>query len=105
MTFRTTHLIGALVLLLVGGAVHGMWTHRWTGAATRDAGVDLLAKVEAPVGGWVPGPAAAVSERDIPKGTRGTARQFTNEKTGKKIVVSVTRSEEHTSELQSLRHL
>jgi len=90
MTFRTTHLIGALVLLLVGGAVHGMWTHRWTGAATRDAGVDLLAKVEAPVGGWVPGPAAAVSERDIPKGTRGTARQFTNEKTGKKIVVSVT---------------
>jgi hypothetical protein len=90
MTMRTTHLIGAVGLLVVGGAVHGMWTHRWSGAADRDAGLDLLAKIDEPVGGWVPGPAAPVSERDIPKGTKATSRQFAHEKSGRRVVVSVT---------------
>ncbi|HJZ91887.1 MAG TPA: hypothetical protein VKE40_13525 [Gemmataceae bacterium] len=87
---RTTHLVGAVTLLVVGGAVHGMWTHRWSGAADRDAGVDLIAKIDEPVGGWVPGPAAPVGERDIPKGTKATSRQFAQEKSGKRVVVSVT---------------
>ncbi|HKB02144.1 MAG TPA: hypothetical protein VKD90_07990 [Gemmataceae bacterium] len=90
MTLRTTHLVGAVLLLVAGGAVHGMWTHRWSGTAVQDAGVDLLAGLNDPVGDWALGPAVPVAERDIPKGTRATSRQFANEKLGKRLVVSVT---------------
>jgi hypothetical protein len=67
-----------------------MWTHRWSGDTARDAGVDLLAGLEAPLGDWQPGPAVPVAERDIPKGTRATSRQFANEKANKRAVASVT---------------
>jgi hypothetical protein len=87
---RTTHLVGAVVLLAVGGVVHGMWTHRWSGTAVRDAGVDLLAKAEAPIGDWALGATIPVPEREIPKGTKVAARQFNNAQTGKRVVVSVT---------------
>jgi hypothetical protein len=90
MTFRTTHLVGAVVLLAAGGVVHGMWTHRWSATTAQEAGVDLLGKVDAPVGDWTPGPALPVAEREIPKGTRVAARQFASARTGKKLVVSVT---------------
>jgi hypothetical protein len=87
---RTTHLVGAVVLLAAGGVVHGMWTHRWSRTAAQDAGVDLLASVQQPVGDWVPGPDLPVPEREVPKGTKVAARQFTSGKTGKRLVVSVT---------------
>jgi hypothetical protein len=87
---KTAHLVGAVAVLAVGGVVHGMWTHRWAGDVARDSGVDLLAKVDAPLGDWQPGPAAAVNERDIPKGTRATSRQFVNDKARKRAVASVT---------------
>ena len=90
MTLRTSHLVGAVVLLVAGGAVHGMWTHRWSGTAAHEAGLDLLAGVDGPVGEWGPRPAVPVAERDIPKGTRAASRQFVNEKLGKRLVVSVT---------------
>jgi hypothetical protein len=90
MTLRTTHLVGAVLLLVAGGAVHGMWTHRWSTTGARDAGVDLLGGLDAPVGDWNPGPAVPVAERDIPKGTKATSRQFVNDKLGKRLVVSVT---------------
>jgi hypothetical protein len=88
--FKTTHLMIASLLLIAGGVVHGMWTHRWSGAAAADSGIDLLAKVEEPLGEWRPGPAVPISERDIPKGTKATSRQFANESNGKRAVVSVT---------------
>jgi len=84
------HLVGAVALVAAGGVVHGMWTHRWAGDAARDAGVDLLAKVDAPIGDWQPGPAVPVNERDVPKGTRAMSRQFVNEKANKRAVASVT---------------
>ena len=59
---KTTHLVVAVVLLVGGGVVHGMWTHRWSGDAARAAGVDLLAKADAPLGDWQPGPATAVED-------------------------------------------
>jgi hypothetical protein len=90
MNFRTTHLVGAVVLLAAGGVVHGMWTHRWSGDAARDAGVDLLAKADGALGDWRPGPAAAVDDRNTPKGARATSRQFVNEKASKRAVASVT---------------
>src|SRR5215210_3372333 len=90
MTLRTKHLVGAVLLLAAGGAVHGMWTHRWSGTAAHEAGLDLLVGVDGPVGDWAPGPAVPVAERDIPKGTKATSRQFVNEKLGKRLVVSVT---------------
>src|SRR5262245_9527798 len=90
MKLRTPHFIGAATLLVAGGVVHGMWTHRWSGAAAADAGIDLLANVEGPVGEWRPGPAAPVGEREIPKGTRATSRQFIHETGKKRAVVSVT---------------
>src|SRR5262245_36343750 len=87
---KTAHLVGAVAIVAIGGVVHGMWTHRWAGDAARDAGVDLLARVDAPIGDWQPGPAVAVNERDIPKGTRATSRQFVHEKANKRAVASVT---------------
>ena len=87
---RTSHLVGAVVLVAAGGVVHGMWTHRWAGDTGRDAGVDLLAKLDGPLGDWQPGPAVPVNERDVPKGTRATSRQFVNEKANKRAVASVT---------------
>lgn len=91
MSLKTTHLVGALVLLVASGIVHGMWTHRWADGAARDAGIDLLAKLDEPIGEWHPGPAIPVSERDIPKGTSATSRQFAHSAGKKGIVVSVTR--------------
>lgn len=90
MTLRTTHLVGAVALLVIGGAVHGMWTHRWSADPAGDAGVDLLGKLDEPVGDWLAGPASPVPERDIPKGTRGTTRQFVSAKGNKAAVASVT---------------
>lgn len=87
---KTKHLVGALLLLGAGGVVHGMWTHRWAGDGARDVGVDLLAMVNAPLGDWQPGPATPVNERDIPKGTQATSRQFLNGKANKRAVASVT---------------
>jgi hypothetical protein len=87
---KTTHLVGAVVLLVAGGVVHGMWTHRWGGDAAATTGVDLLAKVGGPLGDWQPGPATPVEARDTPKGAMATARQFVNEKANKRAVASVT---------------
>jgi hypothetical protein len=87
---KTSHLIGAVVLLVAGGVVHGMWTHRWSGDAAREAGIDLLAKADAPLGDWTPEPAAPVDDRNTPKGARATARQFVNAKANKRAVASVT---------------
>ena len=87
---KTTHLVGAVGLLVAGGVVHGMWTHRWSDGGAREAGVDLLGKVDAPLGDWQPGPAIPVGERDIPKGTMATARHFVHEKAGKRAVASLT---------------
>lgn len=90
MTFRTTHFVVAVLIVAAGGVVHGMWTHRWSGTAVSDAGVDLLAKIEEPVGDWLPGASAPVGERDIPKGTKATSRQFVQQSGGRRAVVSVT---------------
>jgi hypothetical protein len=90
MNLRTTHFIGAVVVLAVGGVVHGMWTHRWSSSAAGEAGTDLLAATEEPVVGWRAGPAVAVNERDVAKGTKVTSRQFVQEAGGRKAVVSVT---------------
>jgi hypothetical protein len=90
MTLRTKHLVGALALLIAGGVVHGMWVHRWSPPVVQ-SGVDLLASVDGPVGDWVPSAPIPVSERDTPKGTLVSCRNFTNEKANKRAVVSVTR--------------
>jgi hypothetical protein len=67
-----------------------MWTHRWSDAAATHSGVDLLDKVDSPVGDWQPGVAIPVPEKEIPKGTVVSCRQFINEKTNKRVVVSIT---------------
>jgi hypothetical protein len=67
-----------------------MWTHRWSDAAATRSGIDLLAKVDAPVGDWQPGVTIAVPEKEIPKGTVVSCRQFVIEKTNKRVVVSIT---------------
>ena len=90
MTIRTTHLVGAIVLLVAGGVVHGMWTHRWSNTGVVDSGVDALGKIDQPIGDWLPGVAIPVADNEIPKGTFVSCRQFTNEKTGKRVVVSLT---------------
>jgi hypothetical protein len=90
MTLRTTHLIGAIVLLGAGGVVHGMWTHRWSASAPAEAGVDLLGRLDGSVGDWAVGPVVPVAERDIPKGTTASSRQFANEKANRRAVASVT---------------
>ena len=90
MTLRTTHAVGAIVLLVASGVGHGMWTHRWSSATGPAAGTDFLATLDRPVGDWQAGPAQAVSEKDTPKGTQATARTFLSEKTGKKTIVSLT---------------
>lgn len=87
---RTSHWIGAIILLTAGGVVHGMWTHRWSDKTAGESGVDLLAKVQQPVGEWAPGEFVPVSEKEIPKGTAVVCRQFTNEKNNKRVVVSLT---------------
>lgn len=87
---KTTHLVGAMAVLAVGGVVHGMWTHRWSGDVVRQAGTDLLAAADAPLGDWRPGPATPVEERLSPKGTTATSRQFVNDKDHKRAVASVT---------------
>ncbi|HEX3152699.1 MAG TPA: hypothetical protein VHR66_31795 [Gemmataceae bacterium] len=87
---KTAHLIGVLVLLGVGGLVHGMWTHRWTTDGENAAGVDLLAKLDSTLGDWQLGPATPVNERDLPKGTTATSRQLVNSKANKRAVASVT---------------
>jgi hypothetical protein len=90
MTFRTTHLLVALVLLAAGGVAHGMWTHRWSQTAVEDRGQDLLAKLDGPVGIWNPGKFLEIDANDIPKKTKTASRQFLSEKSKKSIVVSVT---------------
>lgn len=87
---KTVHLIGAVTVLVIGGVVHGMWTHRWSGDAARDVGLDLLAKADEPLGEWTPGPAALVDEKNTPKGAKATARTYVHEKGSKRAVVSVT---------------
>lgn len=90
MRIRTTHFLVALCLLLAGGVVHGMWTHRWSDAAATHSGEDFLARVDAPVGDWQPGATINVPEKEIPKGAVVSCRQFVNEKTKKRVVVSIT---------------
>jgi hypothetical protein len=87
---KTSHLIGVVALLVAGGVVHGMWTHRWDDTMGENAGVDLLAKLDGPLGDWQPGPASAVDARDIPKGAWASARPFVNQKANKRAVASVT---------------
>src|SRR6478735_4990031 len=87
---RTSHWIGAMALLVIGGVVHGMWTHRWSKQDAASAGVDLLSQLDAPISGWTPGANVPVSEKEIPKGTSVVCRQFASEKTNKRVVVSVT---------------
>jgi hypothetical protein len=90
MTLRTTHAVGAVVLLVASGVGHGMWTHRWSSGGGPAVGTDHLAKLDRPVGEWQGGPSQAVSEKDTPKGTQATARTFVSEKFGKKVIVSLT---------------
>lgn len=90
MTLRTTHAVGATVLLIAAGVAHGMWTHRWSAAAGPAVGADYLARLDQPVGDWQAGPAQAVAEKDTPKGTQATARTFVAEKAGKRAIVSLT---------------
>lgn len=90
MNLRTSHFIGAIVLLLAGGVVHGMWTHRWSDPAKSNGEVDLLAKLQSNLGDWQPGATVPVSERETPKGTTVACREFINAKTNKRAVVSMT---------------
>src|SRR5262245_8136080 len=90
MRFRTTHFLVAISLLLAGGVVQVMWRHGWSDAAATHPGVDLLANVNAPVGDWQPGVAIPVPDKEIPKGTVVACRQFVNEKTNRRVVVSIT---------------
>lgn len=83
---KLKHAVGAALLLIVGGAVHGMWTHRWSDAATADR-VDLLASAD-PLGGWPAGPATPVDPREVPKGTIVTARSYAHESL--RATISVT---------------
>jgi hypothetical protein len=87
---KTSHLVGAVALLIAGGVVHGMWTHRWAGDVGATAAVDLLAKVDRPLGDWEPGLAVPFDARDTPQGATATAREFVNEKANKRAVASVT---------------
>ncbi len=91
MTLRTPHFFVAIVLLLIGGVVHGMWTHRWSDRPADHAGIDLLANVDQPDSDWIPGMPIPVPDREIPKGTTVSCRQFVNEKANKRAVVSITR--------------
>ncbi|HVK11877.1 MAG TPA: hypothetical protein VM597_24100 [Gemmataceae bacterium] len=90
MTLRTTHAVGAVVLLVASGVGHGMWTHRWSSANGPAVAADYLAGLDRPVGDWQGGTPQAVAEKDTPKGTHATARTFVSEKSGKKVIVSLT---------------
>jgi hypothetical protein len=86
---RLAHVIGAVSLLVIGGLVHGMWTHRWS-PPEKIAGVDLLAKVDSSIGVFAPGAVVPVAEKEIPKGTAVSCRQFVSTRSNKQVVVSVT---------------
>jgi hypothetical protein len=73
---------------VIGGVVHGMWTHRWSPPA-KDAGVDMLARIDSPIGEFMPGAVCRRGE-EIPKGTAVSCRQFVSSKSNKQVVVSVT---------------
>ena len=90
MTLSFSRLLIALLLLAVTGVVHGMWTHRWSEAAPKDDGQNLLASINEPVGGWSAGEFLKINVNDVPKKTQTASRRFTAEKTGKACVVSVT---------------
>jgi hypothetical protein len=90
MRLRTPHFLVAIALLVVGGAVHGMWTHRWSEAAATHAGIDLLSNISEPLGDWRPDTLIEVPPKEIPKGTTVVCRQFVNEKANKRAVVSIT---------------
>lgn len=87
---KLSHTIGAVLLLVAGGVVHGMWTHRFTGVTLGTGGQDLLAGVTEPMAGWRPGNFFEINANDIPKKTQTVSRQFINEKTNRTLVVSLT---------------
>lgn len=87
---KTSHAIVAGVMLAVSGVVHGMWTHRWS-APNDVSGRDLLSEKTGPLGDWAPGNSVAMDEKETPKGAIATAQYFTNSKTNKQVVVSLTR--------------
>ena len=59
--------------------------------AGRDAGVDLLAKIEEPVGDWQPGPAVRGQRTRHPQGDARPRRgSSSTRRRGKRAVVSVT---------------
>lgn len=90
MNLRTSHWLGVVAILLAGGVVHGMWTHRWSDGAATHSGIDYLSKLEAPFGDWRPGGTIAVPDKEIPKGTTVACREFVNAKSNKRVVVSMT---------------
>ena len=87
---KTSHFLSAVLLFALGGAVHGMFTHRWSETALETAGDDLLSKVAEPVGEWKPGQFFPINANDVPKKTETVSRQFAHEKTGRTLVVSLT---------------
>src|SRR5207237_1942111 len=90
MNLRTSHWIGVIAILVLGGVVHGMWIHRWADHTATHAGVDYLAKIAAPLGDWQAGAVVMVPENEIPKGTTVACREFVHAKSHKRVVVSMT---------------
>ncbi|WP_020470504.1 hypothetical protein [Zavarzinella formosa] len=90
MTLRMPHFLGAIVLLAVGGVVHGKWTHRWSETTLAQGGEDLLSKVTEPVGDWKPGAFFHINANDVPKKTQTMSRQFAHQRTNRTLVVSLT---------------
>lgn len=89
MSFRFSHFLGALIVLVAGGVVHGMWTHRWAEKDPSEGGVDLLAKLDDSVGEWRPGAFFDIDAKNIPEKTKFVSRSFAHERSNRTSVVSV----------------
>lgn len=90
MSLRFSHMMGAILLLAIGGGVHGMWTHRFSSTNLATTGDDLLSTVKEPISEWNPGQFFEINANDIPKKTQTVSRQFVNGKTNRTLVVSLT---------------
>src|SRR5262249_10544907 len=80
----------ALVILIASGAVHGVWTDRWTVSAALAAATDKLADVPLTVGEWDAEALAMDPEQQAAAGISGYAqRRFTHRRTGQSLSVLI----------------
>jgi hypothetical protein len=85
--YRTALTVSAIVVLVASGAVHGLWTDRWTqNPAVLTAAAEQLAQVPSTIGKW---DGADIEMNTDPKlGLAGVlARRYVHQESGKVVTI------------------